>query len=376
MAAHGYLVYLLRANSPSRSRALQRLSECGDEGHDLLEVLEKQVSKLADDYHSDAKTADGFRVRDLKQPGRSLWLRINKGPEGGTGETYDLESGLSTDTSERTALLSGLRAYFLIPDDSYFGLLFVERIGARNLKDLLYRFIVRTAAVYAASVVRLEAFAEAEDWTRELRTKQALRVSELLYSTDGSEDASTPHDTTVKVITEGPALRRASGKIKDLIIRRINRRDEKLELLTQIAPLESRRRIVDEKSGPTPSGRPTYKNAPRSAFSVEDEAQYKSLLKLISEKEQNETVDGALTEELESVSPIDRQSFRTKRFEVAVGEERPERTFVVESDAMPQFVYETGTRLSDSELLELWKAHGERVLRNRGVQLPAGWLES
>jgi hypothetical protein len=372
VAAFGYLVYLVRANAPHRSRALYRLNSCGPGSHDLLEVLYKRLAELGEDYHSDEKSADGYRIREVDRAGRSLWLRINKGPEGGRGETYDTETGISVDTNERTALLSGLRGQIFLPENSYFGLLFVERIGLRNLRELLYSKVVKPSAHHTESVIRVEAFAESEDWKRELQTQQALRVSEILYSSEGGEDASTPQDTIVRVVTEGPGLRRASQGIKDLITARLFRRDMKLDALARIAPVESRRKIVDTDH--SENGHTVYKKAPKSVFTVQDEAEYQALVMELNELEKAETSDDDLKGALENVSPVNREHLKTKRFEVGIGNERPEKTFVLEGDAMPQFVYETGARLGDRQLRNLWETHASGILRNRSVRLPADWL--
>lgn len=373
MATFGYLVYLLRANAPHRSRALYRLTSCGPGSHDLLDVLHKQITELGEDYHSDERSADGYRIREADRSGRSLWLRINKGPEGGRGETYDTETGISVDTNERTALLSGLRSQIFIPENSYFGLLFVERIGVRNLKELLYATAMKPSSHYTESVIRVEAFAESEDWRRELQSQQALRVSEILYSAEGGQDDSTPQDTVVRVVTEGPGLRRASQGIKTLITDRLARRDKRLDALARIAPVENRRKIVDEKN--SEGGHTVYKQAPRSIFTVQDEAEYQALVTELVGLEREEDSDSDLRAALETVSPVNREHLRTKRFEVGIGNERPEKTFVLEGDAMPQFVYETGARLQDFQLRNLWEAHASKILRNRGVRLPADWLQ-
>ncbi|SDQ03752.1 hypothetical protein SAMN04489742_0165 [Arthrobacter crystallopoietes] len=372
MATFGYLVYLIRANAPRRSRALYRLNSCGPGSHDLLDVVHKQVVELGEEYHSDEKSADGYRVREVDRSGRCLWLRINKGPEGGRGETYDTETGISVDTNERTALLSGLRGQIFVPENSYFGLLFVERVGLRNLKELIYTNVVKPSAHYSEAVVRVEAFAESEDWRRELQSQQALRVSEILYSAEGGDDASTPQDTVVRVVTEGPGLRRASQGIKTLITDRLTRRDKKLEALARIAPVENRRKIVDADN--SVNGHTVYKKAPKSVFTVQDEAEYQTLVMELNELEKAETSDKDLKAALETVSPVNREYLKTKRFEVGIGNERPEKTFVLEGDSMPQFVYETGARLGDLQLRNLWETHATRILRNRSVRLPSDWL--
>ncbi|WP_172801515.1 hypothetical protein [Arthrobacter sp. OY3WO11] len=130
---------------------------------------------------------------------------------------------------------------------------------------------------------------------------------------------------------------------------------------------------MDEKN--SESGHTVYKAAPRSVFTVQDETEYQALVMELTALEQAEESDANLTVALEAVSPVNREHLRTKRFEVGIGNERPERTFVLEGDAMPQFIYETGARLADVQLRNLWETHAAKILKNRGVRLPAGWLQ-
>ena len=135
MAAFGYLIYLLRVNQPHRAKELQRLSAAGDNDDDLLDLIEKNLVALGSGYQHEPRTAEGYRVKLIDRRGRSLFVRLNKGPEGAPGETYNVETEESIETTEKQAQLSGLRALFVIPEDSYYGLLFVERVGVRHLKE-------------------------------------------------------------------------------------------------------------------------------------------------------------------------------------------------------------------------------------------------
>lgn len=86
----------------------------------------------------------------------------------------------------------------VIPTDSYYGLLFVERVGGRHLKSLLCEIAVRPGIRQGGAVSRVESFAQARDWRVLLADHEVLRVSELLGG-DSATDASTPNDTKVKV---------------------------------------------------------------------------------------------------------------------------------------------------------------------------------
>lgn len=357
MAAFGYLVYLLRANAPHRPKELHRLTEIGDNDDDLLDVLRQVMDGLGRGYHPLSRSAEGYRVKDVAQPGRTLLTRINRGPQGIPGEVYDLESEESVDTTVRQAQLSGLRAMFVVPENSYFGLMFVERIGIRHLKELLEDQVVGVAAAVTGTLIRVENFAELADWNRELSDMAVVRVSELLQNKDSSDDASTPKDRVVKVTTHGRLIAEASMSVKDLIVSRIGRRESKLDVQVELSDLARRRRA-----------------ATKDAFTVQDEERYQTLSEELAGRNRVSTLDEALAATLEELVPVDRDELQHRRFDVSLGHGvNPERTFVIESNAVPQFVYEITTRLGDTALRNLWVAHAETIMANRGVALPAGW---
>lgn len=373
MAAYGYLVFLVRATVPHRSRALYKLNACGAEGGHLLKAWNSLIDNMGDTYQKLPDVAEGFRIRETARYQQATALRIHKGPEGGQGEAYNVETGDTVPTTEVHALLSGLRAKFYVPTGSYYGLLFLERVGGRHLKSVLADMVLKSAALQLNAVVRVEAFAEAEDWRRELADQQVLRVSEILTSPDGTADASTPIDTTVRVTTTGLSVRRASDRIKEVIRNRLSRRDEKLKILQDIAPLEQKRRVVDERKT-SKQGKPVYKNAPREFFTLQDEDQYQRLKAELDQLEKSAQLDDDLMAELESSSPVNREGLETSRFDVALGTNRPERTFVVERDSMPQFVYETQGRLDDDMLRNLWDTHATKIFKALDLRLTANWL--
>lgn len=355
MAAYGYIVYLIRAATPFRPKALQRLSSLGDADDDLLQIVRASFDSLGPGYQREAKTAEGYRVRVAEVRGRTLDIRINKGPEGSTGETWHLDDATSVETTERQAQLSALRALLVVPEDSYYGLLFVERIGVRHLKQVLADTIIRVAAQVTSVVMRVESFAETSDWERELDPQQTMRVSRFMKATDSGDDASTPDDTMVKIITEGGRLRASSDYIKELVLGRLRRRERRLDVQTQAAELERRR-----KAGP-------------SAFTVQDEEELQRLTDEIAAMDAPRHVDDALASVLADLAPVDTGDLEHERFDVVMGTDRPERTFVVEKDSIPQFVYELGARLTDGGLRNTWLDHAETILGNRGVSLPRGW---
>lgn len=358
MAAYGYIVYLIRAATPFRPKALQRLSALGDSGKDdLLHVIENTFASLGQGYQREVKTAEGYRVRVVNVQGRTLFIRVNKGPEGSTGETWHLDDATSVDTTDRQAQLSALRALLVVPVDSYYGLLFVERIGVRHLKQVLADTIMRVASQVAGVVLRVESFAEASDWQRVLDPQQTMRVSRLMTATDSGDDASTPDDTTVKIITEGARLRASSDRIKAFVVGRMTRRERRMDVQTQVAELERRRAAESD------------------AFTVQDEDELQRLSDEIAAMDAPRGPDEALASVLSDLTPVETGGLEHQRYDVAVGTTTSERTFVIERDSIPQFVYELGGRLGDGGLRNTWLQHAETILGNRGVTLAHGWKD-
>ncbi len=356
MASFGYYVYLLRAAKPFNSGQLYRLSEVGDAGDDLLTVMHKHLTAMGTGYHSQAETGEGYRFRATDIAGRTMWVRVNRGPEGVPGETWDRDTNTGRDTSERVALLSGLRAMFVVPEDAYFGLLFVEKVGVRHLKDLLQQTATQPGGQVVGAHVTLESFAELKDWQRELEPLAAVRISESLAVRASGEDASTRQDTVVNIVATGGAVARATDRVKRIFYDRINRRDRRLEVLKQSSQLGERRRAA-EADGVT----------------FQEESEYQEQLKVLRDLNRKDEYEPELAEVVSEVVPVDRESAEHKSFSVALGDERPRRTIAIEGTAIPQFKYELGGRLTDGGLRNTWTDHAESILKVRGVTLPRGW---
>lgn len=372
MVAYGYLAYLIRVSPPHRPRELQRLSAIGEHSVDLLAALESELEQMGARFHQNPGLAEGFRKHSHETRGRSIMIRLRRGPVGNPGETFDVESEESVETGLTTALLSELRAGIYIPRDSYFGFLFVERVGGRHLKDLIHRLIIRPVSLSTQMGIRVEAFALTDDWRRELAGKQVLRVTEILQQVDSGHDPSTVDDVTVRVSAEGAGLSSRGDDLKARIFDVLDRRHLEYRKLAEIASLEQRRTIWGERKTRDGSVVPQRKKAPRSAFTVSDEAEWESLVAEI-EAARVGSANDELLGELQVLLPVDRDEYESRRLEVSFGSERPEKTFVVAGDRVPQLVYEFGGWLTDTELREAWDATAEQFLRSLGVGLPSGW---
>ena len=358
-ATFGYLVFLVRVAVAHRPRALERMNHCGPDGQDLHALVTEAFEAMGAGFRAESGTAEGFRRKEFKTSGRAAWVKINKGPAGIEGETYDMDTEEFVETSERQALLSGLRAMFILPENSYYGVLFVERIGRRNLKQLLQNWVIEPITLgLRESIVRIEGFAEASDWQLLLADKQVLQVSELLRAGPG-DDASTAQDRTVKVTITGGALRNLSERLRQMIVERVQRRNDKAELVTETARLTTKRQ------------------AEADAFTVEDKEELDAVTARLDDLNSHE--ERSFADLLADLNPVDNpteQGLVHSAYEVSVGTRRPERVFSVERESVPQLVYETGRRLSDTELWSYWVSHAETILNNRGVSLPAGWAGS
>jgi len=375
MTAYAYLPYLIRVAPAHRPRQLYRLNDVGQSHADLLTEITDELTTIGSKFHHNEILAEGFRLKRNNPFGRSTLLWMRRGPVGNPGETYDIDTGGVAETGVNTALLSELRAGLYIPEGSYFGFLFVERVGGRHLKDLIYQRVIMPIAKRLDVSIRVEAYAETDDWRKELSGQQVLRVTEVLNMQASQEDASTlDEDLSVRVATEGSVLSRMTGDVKALIFDALDRRHAEYRLLAQIAPLQSRRNIWGDVSrkGETKQG---WKKAPRSAFTVADSEELTAQL-LELDKLRGNGAPKELLEQLQNLVPVDRSDLESRRLEVAFGDKAPQKNFVVESDRLPQLVYPLGGRLTDVELQRLWEAQAEAFLQGLGVTLTADWLLS
>ncbi|TFC49062.1 hypothetical protein E3O47_12410 [Cryobacterium sp. TMT2-17-1] len=305
MVAYGYLAYLIRIAPPNRPRYLQRLSEFGPDQLDLLTEVDRELKMLGDAFYRNDGMAEGYRLKSHNRRGRSISLKMRRGPVGNPGEMLDVESLESVEAGRTKALLSEFRASFYIPRDSYYGFLFVERIGGRHLKDLLYHLIAKKIGLRTSMGVRMEGFALTDDWRKELAGKQVLRVTEVLAPSDSAHDPSTVEDLTVRVSVEGAGLTTRDGDLKERIFELLERKQEELRQLVRIAPLEARRKVIGETHRRDGTVIRELKKAPRDAFTVADEEEWRKLVDEIEVLHHGPS-SADLEADLQAVLPVDR----------------------------------------------------------------------
>lgn len=130
---------------------------------------------------------------------------------------------------------------FVIPVDSYFGLMFVERIGLRHLREVIRSEAVVPAAHATGTVIHVESFAEAKDWESLLKPQQTLRVTEILEVRESGHDSSTASaPTMVRIVAEGGLVAMASEKIKRTVLDRVLNREHRFDTMAALAPLKER----------------------------------------------------------------------------------------------------------------------------------------
>lgn len=351
MASTGYQIFLLRASVYGRPRELQRLSSVGDEGIDLSPAFGQAIAMLGDAYHSDNASAEGYRLKQYEETDRSHFFRINKGPIGSRGEAYDIETGESIETTERQALLSGLRGWVTIPEDSFYGFLFVERIGRRHLRDLFHEVAIKPVAQTSGAILRLESFAPAASWRSELANMEALRVSEVLHATDSGEDLSTANDSVIRIVAEGARVKKASDAVIGAILNRVDRREADFRMMARASRMLERRRAQGNVD---------------ASFGIQDLEEYEALVAEVEHGAMD--ASSKLEEALQDVLPaIQESGLQRKRIDVSVGpEDRVKRTFSVERDTIPAFVFETAGILQDRALRETWEHHATELFRLLG----------
>jgi hypothetical protein len=367
----GYLVYMVRATVPRRTRRLIRLDNLDDSGMDLLTEAARHVASLGPGLVASSED-EGFRVRECAGTGRALWLRVSQGPRRVPGEVWDDDAQQATDLTEAQSALSELRGMLVVPTGAHFGLLFVERVARRHMREIVKEHVLDPIGLENALLVRSAAFADGADWRRDLAGKQVLRVGQVLKrETTAETPADNPEEAFVDISVQGTALRSRTEALKDRFFRRADRQTERLQALIRASEAADQAdaiehaRIADQQIQRATSQ--------RQAATVEEEREISEQLRALEDAERQDVGIGS---ELAGLIPAEFEGFDHKRWEISFGEVRPERTFVLERDSMPQFLYELGgDRLPDSALRQAWRAHAERIYRDFGDPLPRGWSE-
>jgi len=365
----GYLVYLVRATVPRRTRRLIRMDNLDGSGLDLLTEAARHVASLGLGLVSSSEE-EGFRVRECAGTGRALWLRINQGPRRVPGEVWDDDVQAATDLTDAQSALSELRGMLVVPAGAHFGLLFVERVARRHLREIVKEHVLDPIGIENGLLIRASAFADGADWRRDLAGKQVLRVGQLLKrETTAATPADDPEEAFVDISVQGTALRSRTEALKDRFFRRADRQAEKLRALIRASEAADQADAIERARL---SDQQLQRQSPQTeAALVDDEREITAQLRELEEAERGDVGVGA---ELAGLIPAEFEGFDHKRWEISFGEQRPERTFVLERDSMPQFLYELGgDRLPDTALRETWRAHAERIFRDFGDPLPRGW---
>lgn len=140
---------------------------------------------------------------------------------------------------------------------------------------------------------------------------------------------------------------------------RAERRERRLEHESAIADIENRRRAVG------------------AGVTFMDEEEYQRELRTLDALSDPEQGERDLADFISEVVPVRRTGLKHEQYTVATrGPTGGERTFVIESSSIPQFVYELSGRLTDGGLRDTWATHAREILDALGVTLPPGWASN
>lgn len=339
-----YIVYAVRANVPHRSRKLKSLTLLGQQKLDLLHATHTELSAFIDTYVD--REDEGLTIQDLRPEGRTLFIRAVRGPVGSPGTVYDRDTGRQTRRTERQPALNELRAFLILPEDAVVGLLFVEVQGNRHLKDVVDEYAILPISKATKMVINMGSWGEAADWRKDLDGKIPLRVTETLDRETNPGGASEVEPARARVVIEGRGMVAKAADVAAVVTNRAERRDEEYRRLYRAAILDPE---TDEE---------------RQALA--DVAEIRKAKPVVAD------VEAALGDYMPITS---RQDFVHKTWTIGFGNDnKTDRTVILERGGLPQFRYETAAaRLSDGDLLTLWRGHAEDIYERFFDPLPSGY---
>jgi hypothetical protein len=339
-----YIVYAVRANVPHRARKLKCLTELGSDKLDLLHATHERLAAFGDSYID--REDEGLTIQELRPDGRTLFIRAVRGQVGSPGTVYDRDTGKHTRRTERQPALNELRAFFVLPEGSVYGLLFVEVQGNKHLKDVVDEYAITPIAKATKMTINLGSWGEAADWKKDLAGKVPLRVTETLDRESNPGGTSEVETTRARVVIEGRGMVAKAVDVAAVVTGRAERRDEEHRALYRAA-------ILDPET--------------------EEERQ---ALAEVAELRKAKPVVSDVEAALGDYMPIAaRQDFVHKTWTIGFGtDHKTDRTVILERGGLPQFRYETAAaRLLDSDLLTLWRGHAVDIYQRFFDPLPSGY---
>ncbi|MBB2915474.1 hypothetical protein FHS43_006795 [Streptosporangium becharense] len=316
MAKAGYVVYEVTARVLRRKDEPRPLDDLNGNGVDTLHGVGMILKTLADESspQADDRYEQAFDIQDFHRSGRTLKIWGSAGPYGATGNLTNVDSGNRRRYGNRDATMVDLRAMLIIPAGERMGLLFCERRGARHLKNIIERHVLKVIGNRHSVRFDVLPFVDPKAWKKFLDSAQTYEIS-YVYRSTRLEDLAPE--------------RRSAGDLRMTVSGGVARRVGKSfrSILSQMA--EKHEEVEDDHSGVV------IQEFPRPA----------------------------------ELRPRDEEHFDHERIEMQVGNDGAKRTIVIERERLPQFIYELEKDLADDALWEHFQDHADKILSDLGSTL-------
>ncbi|MDH2429681.1 hypothetical protein [Sphaerisporangium sp. TRM90804] len=316
VAKVGYVIYEVTAHTLRRKDDARPLDDLNGNGADTLHEAEVILKTLSDELNpqADERNEQAFDIRGFDRSGRTLTIRGSAGPYGSAGNLTNVDSGNTRRYGARDATMIDLRAMLIMPAGERIGLLFCERRGARHLKNVVDRHVLRVIGTRRNVRFNVFPFVDPKAWQKFLDTAETYEIS-YIYRSTRIEDLAPE--------------RRSAGDLRMTVTGGVARRVGKSfrMILTQMA--EKREGVNGSHSGVL------IHDVPRPA----------------------------------ELRPRDEEHFDHERVEMQVGRDNTKRTIVIERGQLPQFIYELDKDLPDDAMWEQFLDHAAEILSDLGATL-------
>ncbi|GGL42248.1 hypothetical protein [Planomonospora parontospora] len=316
MAKVGYVVYEVTAHVLRRKDEYRPLDDLDGNGADTLQDTEAILKALSDELSPqiEERYEQAFDVQGFHRSGRAITIQGSAGPYGTAGNLTNVDSGDRRRYGARDATMIDLRAMLIIPTGERVGLLFCERKGARHLKNIIERHVLKKIGVQQNVRFDVLPFVDPKAWEKFLDSAQTYEIS-YIYRSTRLEDLAPE--------------RRSAGDLRMTVTGGVARRIGRAfrSVLSQMT--EGRDRAADGHSGVV------VREVPHPA----------------------------------ELTPRDEEHFDHERVEMQVGHDNTKRTIVIERGQLPQFIYELEKDLVDDALWGRFRDHAANILSDLGSTL-------
>ncbi|MEV4382551.1 hypothetical protein [Streptosporangium sp. NPDC049644] len=316
MAKVGYVVYEITAHVLRRKDETRPLDDLNGNGTDVLHAVELILKDLSGESspQADERYEQAFNIQRFRRSGRVLEIWGSAGPYGTTGNLTNVDSGNSRRYGIRDATMVDLRAMLIAPAGERTGLLFCERRGARHLKNIIERNILKPIGTRQNIRFDVLPFIDPKAWQKFLDSAQTYEISYIYRSTRIEDLAPERRSAGDLRMTVSGGVARRVGKVFRSVLAQMAERSERAE---------------------GDHGGVVIREVPRP----------------------------------EELRPRDEEHFDHERVEMQVGHDDAKRTIVIERGRLPQFIYDLEKDLVDDALWEEFLDHASKILSDLGSTL-------